>query len=173
VISKANTAWSKPKGCKDQVGLPACGITLHVFTTTQIVACNNGRTDAVCSAAQDFCNTEIVVPLGGEWDFYYVPSRSPDPYPPPLDNYLHDPIVTSRIGAEVEWTEVSLTVYENFAKEGDWMRTSIHLLENVINAGVRVHLYNGDADFIVNFKGFEAMVRAISYPHYLSFVPSP
>jgi carboxypeptidase C (cathepsin A) len=30
----------------------------------------------------------------------------------------------------------------------------------VINAGVRTVLYNGDADYICNYMGFEAMVRA-------------
>jgi hypothetical protein len=30
----------------------------------------------------------------------------------------------------------------------------------VINAGVRTVLYDGDADYICNYMGFEAMVRA-------------
>jgi len=40
------------------------------------------------------------------------------------------------------------------------MRTSLPDLEKVINAGVPTVIYAGDADFIVNFKGIEAMVRA-------------
>jgi hypothetical protein len=35
-------------------------------------------------------------------------------------------------------------------------------LEAVINAGVRTVIYDGDADFIVNYMGVEAMVRAAS-----------
>ena len=40
------------------------------------------------------------------------------------------------------------------------MRSSLSNLELVINAGVRTVLYDGDADYICNYMGFEAMVRA-------------
>jgi hypothetical protein len=36
-------------------------------------------------------------------------------------------------------------VYNNFAATGDWMRSALPALESVIDAGVRVLLYNGDA----------------------------
>jgi len=58
-----------------------------------------------------------------------------------------------------------MDVYNNFAATGDWMRTSRPDLEKVINAGVRTVIYDGDADYIVNFKGIEAMVRA--HPPYI------
>jgi hypothetical protein len=41
------------------------------------------------------------------------------------------------------------------------MRTSKPLLETVINAGVRTLIYDGDADYVFNFKGVEAMVDHI------------
>jgi Serine carboxypeptidase len=166
VISTANTAWSGPDGCKAQVGLPGPGIILHVFITAQIIACNNGGSNAVCSAAQDFCNTNVLVPLAGIWDVYYVPTPTPDPYPPPLDSYINNPSVTSKIGSQSTWQEVNLDVYDNFAATGDWMRTSLPDLENVINEGVRTVIYVGDADYILNFNGVEAMVcTPISLPH--------
>jgi len=98
-----------------------------------------------------------------------MPAEDPDPYLPPLDNYLNSSAVTSKIGSHVEWGGVNLSVYFNFAATGDWMRTSLSDLEKVINAGVRTVTYTGDADFIVNFKGVEAMVRMHS-PH--TFTPS-
>ena len=91
-----------------------------------------------------------------------MPEEDPDPYPPPLDSYLNSSAVTSKIGSHVEWEGVNLGVYFNFAATGDWMRTSLPDLEKVINAGVRTVTYTGDADFIVNFKGVEAMVRVHS-----------
>jgi hypothetical protein len=53
-------------------------------------------------------------------------------------------------------------VYNKFAFNGDWMRSSRSHLEMVINAGVRTVIYAGDADYICNYIGFEAMVR-LSY----------
>lgn len=50
-------------------------------------------------------------------------------------------------------------MYNQFAHTGDSMRSSRSDLEMVINAGVRTVLSNGDADYICNYIGFEAMVR--------------
>jgi hypothetical protein len=50
-------------------------------------------------------------------------------------------------------------VYFNFAATGDIMRSASPDLELVINAGVRTLLYDGDADYICNYMGVEAMVR--------------
>jgi carboxypeptidase C (cathepsin A) len=91
-----------------------------------------------------------------------VPTENPDPYPPPLDKYLNSQAVTSKIGSHTNWEEVNTDVYNNFAATGDWMRTSLPDLEKVINAGVRTIIYDGDADYIINFKGVEAMVRVDS-----------
>ncbi|KAJ7598714.1 serine carboxypeptidase [Mycena floridula] len=143
VISRANTSWSSASGCK-----------------AQITACNNNGSNSVCSAAQSFCNNNILSPLAGNWDVYYVPTANPDPYPPALDSYLAS--IRTKVGAEVTWQESNDNVYSNFAATGDWMRNSRPNLETVINAGVRVIVYDGDADYILNFNGVEAMVDALS-----------
>jgi carboxypeptidase C (cathepsin A) len=53
----------------------------------------------------------------------------------------------------------NMDVYNDFALTGDWMRSSLPNLEMVINAGVRTVIYDGDADYICNYMGVEAMVR--------------
>ena len=37
-------------------------------------------------------------------------------------------------------------------------------LETVINSGIRVFLFDGDADYICGYFGFEAMVNALATP---------
>jgi len=144
VISSADTAWTQADGCRDQIR-----------------ACNNGGSNSVCSAAQSFCNRWILSPLAGVWDVYYVPTARPDPYPPAVDPYLTRQAVTSSIGAQSTWQVTNFLVYNNFAATGDWMRTSRPNLEKVINAGVRTVIYAGDADYIVNYIGVEAMVASL------------
>ncbi|KAF7344245.1 Carboxypeptidase [Mycena venus] len=140
VIASANTSWNTPTtGCKDQ-----------------IVACNNGGNNSVCSEAQFICNGEILNPLVGEFDVYYVPSGFDDPYPPEISSFLDS--IQTKIGAEVTWQETNDEVYGNFSDNGDWMRSSLPHLEVVINSGVRVMIYDGDADYICNFMGVEAMI---------------
>ena len=108
-------------------------------------------------------------PLSGNWDVYYVPTANLDPYPPVLEPYLHNPAVTSKIGSMVTWLETNFRVYDQFGLTGDLMRSALPALEEVINADVRTVIYAGDADYIVNYKGVEAMVRA----HFLSFFSCP
>ena len=128
------------------------------------MACNDGGSNAVCSGAQTFCNGQILEPLSGNWDVYYVPTENPDPYPPQLDTYLHSPAVTSRIGSQSAWVMVNDDVCAQFAATGDWMRSSLRDLEMVINSGVRTVIYDGDADYICNYIGVEAMVRPLCFP---------
>ncbi|KAH9979430.1 hypothetical protein BGW80DRAFT_1442446 [Lactifluus volemus] len=59
-----------------------------------------------------------------------------------LDNLLNDPTVTSKTTA---------CLYHRFAAADDWLRTSRPDLEKVINEGVHTVIYDGDADFILNF----------------------
>ncbi|KIM72376.1 hypothetical protein PILCRDRAFT_81931 [Piloderma croceum F 1598] len=141
-INKANKLYTKSGGCKDQ-----------------ITACNNGGSNAVCSAAQNYCNNDILEPLAGNYDVYYVLATNPDPYPPNITNYLNS--IRTKIGAAVPWQESNDDIYNHFAQTGDWMRTSKPLLETVIDAGVRTLIYDGDADYILNFNGVEAMVDSL------------
>jgi carboxypeptidase C (cathepsin A) len=167
VISAAENAWNKTGGCKDQVGFSHPQSVLRVFTNAQIIACNNVKTDSVCLRAQECFTENILASLAGIWDVYYVPVKRTDPYPPLLDNYLNSPAVTSKIGSHAKWANVSLDIYINFNKTGDWARTAKLDLEKVINAGVRTVLYAGEADFICNYIGIEALVRVYS-PHTFS-----
>ncbi|KAF5360521.1 hypothetical protein D9756_004504 [Leucocoprinus leucothites] len=145
-LARAGNAWSSSGGCRDQ-----------------IVDCYNsipeGDVDFTCTRAQTYCNANILGLLAGDWDVYYVPTANPDPYPPDLTNYLSS--IASKIGAESTWQESNILIYENFEVAGDWMRNSRPELETVINAGVRTIIYDGDADFILNFNGVEAMVDAL------------
>jgi Serine carboxypeptidase len=113
----------------------------------------------VCSTAQNWCNMQILDPLAGDWDVYYVPTANPDPYPPALEPYLHSSAVTSKIGSHSTWSEHNYEVYFQFGATGDWMRSSRPNLEKVINSGVRTVVYDGEADYICNYMGVEAMVR--------------
>jgi carboxypeptidase C (cathepsin A) len=90
-----------------------------------------------------------------------VPTANPDPYPPALEPYLQSSAVTSEIGSQSPspWTETNYEVYSEFAATGDLMRSASPNLEMVINSGVRTVIYDGDADYICNYIGVEAMVR--------------
>ena len=145
----------------DQVSLSVFQSTPYMLKRKQINKCNSpGWTPAICSAAQDYCNSQILSPLADNWDYYYVPVMNPDPYPPQINTYLTNPAVISKIGSKSAWQESNNNIYYQFALTGDWMRSALPALEAVIDAGVRTVIYAGDADYIVNYMGVEDMVRA-------------
>ncbi|KAI0676674.1 serine carboxypeptidase [Trametes maxima] len=145
-VDSANVIWSAPGGCRDL-----------------ITACYESGVDFVCSTAQGVCNRFILTPLSGTYDVYYVLSHNPDPYPPSLDAYLGNQSIVEKIGAETRWKVLQNAVYTNFATTGDWMRNVRPKLESVIDAGVRTIVYDGDADYILNFHGVEALVDALQH----------
>ena len=134
----------------------------------QITACYNGGTNAVCSAAQSFCNNNVLHPLAGNFDVrflqppsnyllvlifffqvYYVLVENPDPYPPSFDGYLNK--LAPTIGAEVKWTHSNSTVYSNFAETGKSIIFSTLYIGgffNLINSTRRL-----DAKFATRFGG--------------------
>ncbi|TFK22928.1 serine carboxypeptidase [Coprinopsis marcescibilis] len=142
-IQRGTTAWTSASGCR-----------------TQITSCYNGGSNSVCSAAQSFCNGNVLTPLAGPYNVYFVPMLSNDPYPPDFTNYINS--IRARIGAEGTFQITNRAVYSNFASTGDWMRNSRLDLEKIVNAGIRTLIYAGDADYIVNYQGIENMLNAMN-----------
>jgi len=137
----------------------------------QILRCAKTGKNSDCNRAQNNCNTDILSPLSGPWDVYYVLDRDPSDYPPDFTNWLNSQIL--KIGAETTWTPSSSVVYNNFFTTGDWMRSSVRYLEKVINAGIRTVIYDGDADYICNYQGVENMVNALQHKYSSWYASTP
>lgn len=141
-IKAANDSYYSPGGCRDE-----------------ILQCAKTGKNSDCSKAQNDCNSNILGPLSGPYDVYYVLDLDPSSYPPDFTDWLNEQV--PKIGANTVWTSSSNVVYKNFYSTGDWMRTSRPLLEKVINAGIRTVIFDGDADYICNYQGVENMVNAL------------
>ncbi|PAV19042.1 serine carboxypeptidase [Pyrrhoderma noxium] len=141
VIRRANNSLYESGGCLDQ-----------------ITSCYDTGSTSTCSRAQSFCNDNVLSPLAGDADVYDVRTDD-DSYPPDITNFLTNKTLMNIIGAESTWVESNDDVYSNFASTGDWMHNSAPDLAAVVDAGVRTVIYDGDADFICNYMGFEAMVN--------------
>ncbi|KAG0147667.1 hypothetical protein CROQUDRAFT_61494 [Cronartium quercuum f. sp. fusiforme G11] len=144
MIQNLTKYYNSPGGCK-----------------ALIIECQRTLNPRRCSAAQDLCNNDILLPAVGKADFYDVRVDDPNPYPPDLNPILTKKDFRDKIGAEVNWTESSDLVYENFFQSGDWMLDSSTKLERIINSGIRTLIFAGDADYIVNYMGVEAMVDTL------------
>ena len=140
--------------------------------------------NSACENADNTCYDDIEGPLsatpanGGvalyDFDVYDIREPSNDPYPPAAySSYLLQPSVTSAIGAKATYTECPNAPYNKFAATGDDARNFLPTLSAVVQSGIRVVLWAGDADWICNWFGGLASANAVSYAGASAFAAAP
>ncbi|EGG07771.1 carboxypeptidase S1 [Melampsora larici-populina 98AG31] len=122
-IENLTMSYNSPQGCR-----------------SLILDCQNTHKAAQCSAAHHSCNRDILTRASGKASYYDVRNDSPDPYPPTLEPLLTKKSFQDAIGAETNWTQNRLSIYEAFTTSGDWMSDSSPHLERVIDAGIRTFI---------------------------------
>ncbi|KAK5128963.1 hypothetical protein LTR85_000296 [Meristemomyces frigidus] len=156
------TAFYIPGGCSDQV--------LECAEADK--STEEGK--AICSAATDFCRGFIEEPCyeySGR-GVYDIRHPYEDPTPPTwFIDYLNTAPVQEAIGVNINYTaDSSSLVGEGFSYTGDFVYRDFKAdLERILDEGVRVALYYGDADYICNWFGGQAVSLAVNYTHSAEF----
>jgi len=138
----------------------------------QTVECyTTGRND-ICSTADSFCASQIEYPLDvvGR-DEYDIRELAPDPFPYSYYvEYLNTPAVQQAVGAFVNFSESSDTVYYAFSNTGDDDRTqgSPASVKKLVEQGIYFVMYNGDADYNCNWLGNQVVADNIEAPGFSS-----
>ncbi|CRL25898.1 Peptidase S10, serine carboxypeptidase [Penicillium camemberti] len=129
-----------------------------------------GRND-ICSAADNFCASKVesLFDTYSGRDEYDMRELTPDPFPYEFYvDYLNSPKVQTAIGAYQNFSESSGTVSNAFGSTGDDDRESgtIESVKKLLEAGVQVLLYFGDADFNCNWLGGQVIAEEINAKGY-------
>ncbi|KAJ5782956.1 Peptidase S10 serine carboxypeptidase [Penicillium paradoxum] len=129
-----------------------------------------GRND-ICFAADNFCASKVESLYGiySGRDEYDVRELTPDPFPYTFYvDYLNTPKVQAAIGAYQNFSEYSITVGNAFWNTGDDDRESgtIEAVRKLLDAGVQVSLYFGDADYNCNWLGGQVVAEEINARGY-------
>jgi hypothetical protein len=136
--------------------------TKHCYATGQ---------NSICARADNFC-AELVENLYDIYsgrDEYDVRELTPDPFPYDyFVQYLNTPHVQQAIGAYQNFSTSSSTVSSAFGNTGDDDRESgtIEACRKLLDAGVQVILYYGDADYNCNWLGGQVVAGTC---HSISF----
>ncbi|KAF2460491.1 Alpha/Beta hydrolase protein [Lineolata rhizophorae] len=148
-------AWSMQDGCADYISYCRAGNKSSLSG------------EAVCSQAQAVCRLTVEYPYysyGGR-GVYDIRHPYDDPTPP---DYFIDMLNTAEVqnilGVAVNYTTNNANTYYAFAQTGDFVwETYMEDLEYLLDQGVRVGLIYGDADYICNWFGGEAVSLAVNY----------
>lgn len=94
-----------------------------------------------------------------------------DPTPPSyFNNYLQRPEIMSALGVNINYTQSNQDIYYAFQQTGDFVwPTFLHDLEHLLSLPVRIALIYGDADYICNWFGGEAVSLAAEHAHAEDF----
>ncbi|KAF2206958.1 hypothetical protein CERZMDRAFT_52089 [Cercospora zeae-maydis SCOH1-5] len=135
--------------------------------------CYNRGINEICSAADDFCANEVESVLDNvvNRDEYDIRELSPDPFPYSYYiDYLNTPKVQQAIGAFVNYSDSNDAVSRAFGSTGDDDRESgtIAALRSLVEQGIYVVQFVGDADYNCNWLGGQAIADQIDAPGFSS-----
>ncbi|XP_049627996.1 retinoid-inducible serine carboxypeptidase [Suncus etruscus] len=71
------------------------------------------------------------------------------------------------IPEDCTWGGQATSVFQNM--QGDFMKPAISVVDELLEAGVNVTVYNGQLDLIVDTMGQEAWLRKLKWPHLPKF----
>jgi carboxypeptidase C (cathepsin A) len=128
---------------------------------------------AICTEAADMCRDNVESPYyeysgRGVYDIRH-PFQDPTP-PSYFEDYLNLAHVQDAIGVDTNYTDANDEIYYAFQNTGDFVwPVFIEDLEMILNSSVRVSLIYGDADYICNWFGGQAVSLATQYTHTAEF----
>ncbi|KZF22774.1 putative carboxypeptidase S1 [Xylona heveae TC161] len=131
-----------------------------------VQSCYSSGSNSACENAENVCYQDIEGPLSesGNFDVYDIREPSNDPYPPETYvNYLQSSSVVKAIGAQTTYQECPNAPYNKFESTGDDSRSFISQLSDVVSSGVTTLLWAGDADWICNWFGVQAVAESVNY----------
>ena len=135
--------------------------------------CKLSQLEYHCQRANDVCRNTLEFPFAfnGNRSVYdirrfFVENDPPDYY----ERFLNLPNIQQDLGVPLNFTVENDAVYNSFQLTGDAMRGDyLQTIGDVLNKGIRVSLVYGDADYICNWFGGEAISLAIKFADSANF----
>jgi carboxypeptidase C (cathepsin A) len=155
-------AYYMPEGCKDQINY--CRVSDRNTEVGQLT----------CAEATNLCRSLVEEPyyaFGGR-GVYDIRHPYDDPTPPDyFMDFLNMASTQEALGVNINYTTTNArNVSRGFASTGDFVFPNFKEdLEEILGYGVRVALLYGDADYICNWFGGEAVSLALNYSDSKAF----
>ncbi|KAJ2823395.1 hypothetical protein FBU31_004297 [Coemansia sp. 'formosensis'] len=134
-----------------------------------ISACYKWQNVLACYPAMMYCNSMLMTYQRSGRNPYDVRRDCEGgnlcyPILADIDTFMNRPEVQAELGSDVkEFTSCSQKVYSGFMLSGDWMKPCHHMVPPLLEAGIKVLIYAGDADFICNWYGNKAWILDLEW----------
>ncbi|KAJ1962878.1 hypothetical protein GGI12_002390, partial [Dipsacomyces acuminosporus] len=141
------------------------------YCNTMVEACYRWQNRLACLPAVQYCLSKVMGP--------YSDGTNNNPYDvrvkckgdnlcyeieTDIDAYLNNPAIQKELGAEVsKFVSCSDEVHTGFLLNGDWMKPFHREIPPLLEDGIQVLIYAGDADWICNWYGNKAWTLALEW----------
>ncbi|KAF8273258.1 putative carboxypeptidase S1 [Lactarius quietus] len=112
--------------------------------------CSSSDSNDACANAAITCLNNITAPISENFDIYDIVQTDYAFPPATYVNYLQDSEIQARIGA-------------HFINSGDYARSFLAVLSDVVQSGLQVLLMAGDRDWICNTDGVQAVIAEMEF----------
>ncbi|KAH9023151.1 Alpha/Beta hydrolase protein [Lactarius pseudohatsudake] len=140
-----------------------------------IKSCYTFNSRLTCVPATLYCESQLVGPLQQTGLNVYDVRQKCDRRLVGSETWLNDPKTKAALGADPSRTyeACNMKVNEAFVYHGDGMHNSAALLPELINDGIRLLVYAGNADLMCNYIGNEAWVENLEHKFHKEFKAAP
>ncbi|KAF2493367.1 alpha/beta-hydrolase [Lophium mytilinum] len=164
--------FEAPGGCKEAILACRSSIAKHDPQGEG----DESATNQLCSSAQEKCQPIEDAYANSSRNYYDIRQVQPVSFPSPAYmEYLNYAEVQQSIGTQVNYTDSNDVVFKAFLETGDINRDGqVASLARLLGLGIRVALMYGDADYICNWFGGEAISFAVAAaaPGYTTAFPA-
>jgi len=137
-----------------------------------IQSCYKYNSRLACVPAALYCNSQLYGPIQQSGLNPYDVRKTCNPEEDTslcykqmgwIETWMNNPAVKAAVGADssIKFVSCNLQVNQAFLMQGDGMHNSAPLLTELVNDGIRLLIYAGNADYMCNFIGNEAWLQEL------------
>jgi len=142
--------------------------------------CQRDQMPGTCIEAMTLCATDQVLPVAHSGKNPYD-LRKPCVSPPLcyntslLTDFLNNPRTQTALGVPIgtKWKMCNMQATLPFLFSGDYLIDSEPSVLRLLKAGIRVLVYNGDTDFMVDWVGTKAWMEQFKWSHQHAWRSTP
>lgn len=141
-----------------------------------IQECYSTLNATICRAAHNYCSQAMLRPYQVTGKNVYDVRKECDHSNPlcyselnDIEAWLNKPEVQQELGVDLAFNDCNFNVTMKFLNSGDWMFPYVEDIPPLLEAGLPILIYAGDADFVCNWMGNKAWMVQLPWSGHAGF----